>query len=700
MRLPGRSVPNRVKRLLQRVLTRLAGTRVRSVQFSTDKEFLQLIDFPSASGTVGDVLRHYEGRVGSEWPGVPDSLTDLRLDLAQMTDDEIIRRADDALDGDLHSSGLKPKLTDTGGLDWKSNPSSSREWLHKLHRHGWWPLWAAAYERTGDEKYAQAFVMQLVDWIDKNPIPSQKSERLFGWRLMEVGLRIRISWIPAFACFYQSAAFSDAAKMKMLRAIYDHGRFLNKFYTNRNHLLRESNGLLAIALCFPEFEESKGWGGEAVRRLEQELAQQINSDGSHIEMSVGYQWLTVDEFEVTRSLLNHFRCESTTSTLDGTVRKMYEYLAAIIRPDRTFPQLNDGFILWGAERLASVARREGWATIEYAATTGGSGIEPDYCSRWFPNAGLHVMRSDWSDDARYMIVDTGPYGGPHGHEDKLSFELAAYGANFIVDPGSYTYNKTDPYREYFVGSAGHNTVLVDHQSQARRHYREHMQPAVRDDQHGYWLSNSDFDHASGRYEEGYAPFSINPRAGTTIDTDVAHQRDFVFVKPDYWVVVDYLSGAELHEFTFLFHLAPDVVVESLGGASALLRSTENGAQLVLTAITEHDITGEIISGQESPIQGWYSEDHYKKCPSPVLSFRISSTRSAFVTWVLYPLQQGADPELVQVEASRDHGTCRSTIEVRYGDALDQVEISHKIDARPDSAPNMAAGIIIRRQKHS
>ena len=75
------------------------------------------------------------------------------------------------------------------------------------------------------------------------------------------------------------------------------------------------------------------------------------------------------------------------------------------------------------------------------------------------------MRSDWTEDARWLIFDTGPYGGPHGHEDKLSFELFAYGAPFIVDPGSYTYNRSDPYREYFVGSQGHNTVLVDNKSQ-------------------------------------------------------------------------------------------------------------------------------------------------------------------------------------------------------------------------------------------
>jgi len=696
VKLPGRSLLHGVKRRLRNTLTQLFGARVQSVQSCTDTEFLKLVDIETGDG-VNDLLRHYEQRVSSGWLGAPNSLTDLRLDLTQMTDDEIVKRADDALDGDLHSSGLGPAMTDDGGIDWKSNPSSTREWLHKLHRHGWWPLWAAAFERTGDEKYAQAFVAQLVDWIDKNPIPSQKSERLFGWRLMEVGLRIRVSWIPVFASFYKSAAFTDAVKMKMLRAIYDHGRFLNEFRTNRNHLLRESNGLLAIGLCFPEFKESGGWIKKAMGRLETEVAQQINSDGSHIEMSVGYQWLTVDELEVTRSLLKHYRHGSGMPVLDGAVRKMYEFLAAIIRPDRTFPQLNDGFILWGVGRLAAAARQEGWGAIEFIATLGESGIEPDYCSRSFPNAGLHVMRSDWSADARYMIVDTGPYGGPHGHEDKLSFELSAYGATFIVDPGSYTYNKTDPYREYFVASQGHNTVLVDQHGQARRNNPDHMRPAVRDEQYGYWFSNDGSDYASGRYDEGYAPFSINPRADTKVDTDVIHRRDIAFAKPDYWVVADYLSGSRSHEFTFLFHLSPDVVVESLRGTNALLRSVKNGAQLVLTAVTSHDMSGETISGQESPIQGWYSEDHYKKCPSPALSFAITNVRSAIVAWVLYPLPSDGDPGRVNVSASNDPDTHDLVVKVQSGGNLDYAKIPVEPDALPENGGKMVSGISIERQ---
>lgn len=625
--------------------------------------------------SVSDAMNHYANRVASGWPAVPDEITDLRIDLSRMTDDEIIARADAALDNDLHPSGERPDLTGQGGIDWSSNPSGNREWLLMIHRHAWWPLWGAAYQLTGDERYARAFVSQMLDWIDKNPMPKYKSEDSASWRLMETGLRMRISWVPSFGCFYKSAAFTDAAKLKMLRAFYDHGQFLNKFYTNRNHLVRESNGLLSLALNFSEFRDSVQWIDSATTRLEQELQSQVNVDGSHLEMSVGYQWLTVIEFEITRALLREHGQESTVTKLDAVLRKMYEMLAAVVRPDGSFPQLNDGFMLWGADKLAEVAAQRGWDDIAYAATAGESGVQPNFCSRTFPNAGLHIMRSDWTTDARYLVADTGPYGGPHGHEDKLSFELFAYGARFIVDPGSYTYSKDDPFRNYFVGSEGHNTVLVDGGSQVRRWNPDYMTPAVADVIHGSWRTNKEIDVASGHYDEGYAPFSMTRPKNAVTSREVTHLRDFIFVKPDYWVLADHLISSGQHDYTFLFHLAPDAVVEEVADMSAIICSPDTGARLVIKALSDRHLDGEVI-------EGWYSKDHHKKCESPVLSFTTSGNGPTLVAWVLYPLAAGTEAGNVDASMTTDSG--RSAIVVSRGQRSERLQLLSAADDDSDA----------------
>lgn len=667
-------------------MARLLGPRVNSVQRLSERDFLGKFDLQSGLvPTVGDLLGHYAQRASTAWPDIPGEITDLRIDLSRMTDDEIIARADAALDGDLHPSGIRPVLTDQGGINWASNPSESREWLLMIHRHGWWPLWGAAYQRTNDEKYARAFVTQLLDWIEMNPMAQIKSEDSQSWRLMEAGLRMRISWLPSFGCFYHSAAFSDDAKLKMLRAFYDHGQFLNRFYTNRNHLVRESNGLLALALCFGEFTDSGQWVESATSRLEQELKSQVNADGTHLEMSVGYQWLTVIEFEITRTLLREHAREAAIDGLDQMLRKMYEFLAAVMRPDRSFPQLNDGFILWDADRLAAIARERDWPDVEYAATAGETGTPPEFRSRSFPNAGFHAMRSDWTTDARYLIADTGPYGGPHGHEDKLSFELSAYGAQFIVDPGSYTYSRTDPLREYFVGSQGHNTVLVDGQSQVRRWNPQHMEPAVEDVIHGAWRSDDELDAASGTYDEGYAEFRIMRPADADITRDVTHQRDFVFVKPDYWVVADHLTAGSTHDYTFLFHLAPEITIEEISGASAIVRSQECGARLMIRALSGKDVQGEVI-------EGLYSKDHHKKCPASVLSFTIDGAGSTFVAWVLYPLPAGS--EAAELRAGLEPGDAGQVLQIQCGRRADVIQLPGAASASPGQENNRLQAISI------
>ncbi len=680
----------RVLRRVQSALARRLGPSVVSVQGLDDRAFLERVDFRSASGaSVDGLLEYFARRTGDAWPELPSELTDLRLNLMRMTDQEIIDRADAALAGDLHPSGLRPRFVADGLPDWSYNPADSREWLLMLHRHAWWPLWGKAYRISGDEKYVHAFVAQLEHWIANNPLPKYKSEHMASWRLMETGLRMRISWIPSFGCFSSSTAFTAAARLKMLRAIYDHGQFLQTFYTNRNHLLRESNGLLATGLTFPEFDRSADWVEAAAARLVDELHAQVNRDGSHLEMSVGYQWLTIIEFEITRALLGRGGREAAIDGLDSTLRKMYELLAAVIRPDGTFPQLNDGFLLWGADRLIETAQQRGWDDIVYAASAGESGAAPDFCSRSFPNAGLHIMRSDWTRDARYLVADTGPYGGPHGHEDKLSFELAAYGAQFIVDPGSYTYSRDDPFRNYFVGSQGHNTVLVDNCSQVRRWNERYMTPEVEDVVHGAWRGDGEIDAASGHYDEGYAEFAILRPADAQVTTGVTHQRDFVFAKPDYWVVADHLASGDTHDYAFLFHLAPDAVVETLSPTAALIRSSGNGAGLVIHALTDHEMSAE-------EIEGWFSEDHHKKFEAPVVRFGIAQASSAFVAWVLYPLAPGADAAEIRATLDYDEVAGERTVSVQRADHRDILRLPAGTAAgRAEAAARMAQVSIAR-----
>ena len=91
---------------------------------------------------------------------------------------------------------------------------------------------------------------------------------------------------------------------------------------------------------------------------------------------------------------------------------------------------------------------------------------PDLKSMVFEDAGHAIMRTH--DQARLTAALTfGPYGGFHGHYDKLSFVFFGFAKELGVDPGRA---RSQAYRlpihsSWYKATISHNTVLVDRRSQ-------------------------------------------------------------------------------------------------------------------------------------------------------------------------------------------------------------------------------------------
>ncbi len=633
--------------------------KMHSVQALSDEEFLKCLQIISVNDylRVGDtgaakraVIEYYQNRHKPVWPKVTSCLTDLRLNLDAMGEQEIIEQAEQILNNSVTYSKIKPSLTPQGDINWFDNPAQNHEWLFRLNRHQWWVVLGQAYSKTNDERYAVAFVKQMQDWIVKNPPPVNKDERNAAWRLMEVGLRMGVSWIFAFATFSNSPNFTLEAKLTMLRCIYDHARFLALYTSKLNHLLRESNGLACVSIFFPEFSEAKLWQTIALQRLEGELKRQINSDGSHIELSTGYQCLVIDEFEKAYELLQIGNVKLENEDLGAWLEKMYQMLAGIIRPDGTFPEINDGFNIYSNKKLAYAGEIFQRDDFIFIGTGGASGAEPTTTSIAFNNADLYVMRSDWSTDARYLFFDAAPYGGFHGHEDKLSIEVFAYGQSFIVDSGSYTYEKTDPYRNYFVGSQAHNTVLVDNLSQIRRVQKTHRNPHLTKGSLATWASETHFDYAAASYDDGYGVLDLSKPKKTRINKDVTHTRRIVFIKPDYWVMVDELHASKKHDYQWLFHTPPQVKIHPGPNKRAILTTESNEACLHVIPADPHAINMSCVNGEEDPIQGWFSIDHLQKTSSATLVYEKKNVASVTQVTLLYPSDIESTCDDVSIES--------------------------------------------------
>nr|KJR73804.1 MAG: hypothetical protein TU35_03680 [Thermoproteus sp. AZ2] len=80
------------------------------------------------------------------------------------------------------------------------------------------------------------------------------------------------------------------------------------------------------------------------------------------------------------------------------------------------------------------------------------------------SSGRFVVRSGEGEDAAYFILDYGPHGGWHGHPDKLSFELHAFGEPLAVDSGAAFYYG-ERHWAWNRRSIAHNTVTLEDRDQ-------------------------------------------------------------------------------------------------------------------------------------------------------------------------------------------------------------------------------------------
>ena len=334
---------------------------------------------------------------------------------------------------------------------------------------------------------------------------------------------------------------------------------------------------------------------------------------------------------------------------------MYELLVYVIRPDGTFPEINDGFLRWNYHRLVKAAKKFERSDFLFVGSDGKAGVAPAHCSKAFEDAGWYVMRSGWSADARYLFFDAGPHGGHHGHEDKLSIEVYAFGQSFIVDSGSYTYEKEDPYRAYFVSSQGHNTVLVNGLSQVRRWVNEAPYDLNRPGSFATWISNESCDYVSSCYSGGYAVFGLDGLKKRDIVKDVKHTRQVFFVKPDYWVLVDEINASRPYSYEILFHAPPGVNVKEVGNKQVILSKSDDRPGLRIIPIDPGIVEVNWISGAVAPIQGWFSLDHLQKTQSNVVIYSCSNKESAILITVLYPYRPGQGMENVVLESLAVHG---------------------------------------------
>jgi hypothetical protein len=471
-----------------------------------------------------------------------------------------VKKADKVLRREFAFQGT-PRTLEKDILWWSKD--FEFQWINVLHRHGYWQDLGRAYWKTGDEKYAEDWVHMLKTWVRDNPVqinasPNPRDRKGQPWRKLETGIRMS-SWIPAMNFFMDSPAFDAEAKYLFSRSILDHAKRLvasSKNFRKGNWHQVGVTGLFNIGVMFPEFKDSASWREMGRKHLLQVMEKGVHPDGAQSELTPGYHsWMTRSFLHV--QLLAH-KNGTDLDKLSDRHEKMFEFLMHVAKPNHKYVALGDAKSRSIANMMGIGALTYNRPDMRYLAIdkvdpswiwmhppeklsnyTKLKSEEPTLRSHMLPNSQYGVMRTGWEKEDRFFLFDCAPRGGNHCHDDRLQVVLYS-GRDLLIDPGSLNYDNP-LHHSYFKKSAAHNVVLID----------EGEQPRSNDTELLNWSIGDKYEFASGL---------VRGKKG------INHQRSVLFLKPDYWVVFDCLTGKGEHTLTRQFHF-PKVKVEQKGNAA-------------------------------------------------------------------------------------------------------------------------------------
>jgi hypothetical protein len=365
----------------------------------------------------------------------------------------------------------------------------------------------------------EEIVSQLKSWFRENPF-----QRGINWAsALEVAFRA-LSWIWVYHLI--GDRFPASFRKEFLQQLYWHGwhieNNLSFYFSPNTHLLGEAVALHALGFLFPQFPHARLWRELGLRVVRQQMDRQVHGDGSHFEQSTYYHVYALDMFRFTAVL--ELQSPAYLQKLAG----MVEFRDAVMGPQRRLPFFGDDD---GGRFFQPYGRRDEF---------GRNGPPPAtrLRSRLFPDIGIAVMVAG----PVHIVIDAGPFGpwsSGHSHSDTLSLIVRVGDEEVLIDPGTYTYAGDPAERDWFRGSAAHNTIRIDGQDQAilAGPFGWKDQPRVKIHS---WSSTADEDTLGA--ECCYAGFT--------------HRRRFLFQKSEATLkVIDEITGpAGEHEIEQFWHL--------------------------------------------------------------------------------------------------------------------------------------------------
>ena len=392
--------------------------------------------------------------------------------------------------------------------NWITNPLNG--YVYDIHKH--WSDIPDLSEEAGDIKYVweksrfswlltlirydyhfgkdlSEFVFSEIEsWIEHNPI-----NRGPNWRCsQETSLRI-FNWYFALTYYADSSALTEARWKKILDVIYAslhhvyHHIDFSRIAVRNNHAITETLFLALSDIFFPFISETKLWAKEGRRWFEEEIAYQIYEDGTFLQFSMNYHRVVIQLLTLGITVTERVGRPFSDVVYDRAYKSL-EFLYQCLQEENGWlpnygsndgalffpwsdtdyrdyrPQLNSLHkVLTGGSLYDNRKYTEelDWWNVSSTAAARYHSIKKFEGIKEYPIGGYVIIR----DTNTFTFLRCGSHKDRPAQADNLHMDIWVDGKNVLRDSGSYKYNTTPEYLNYFMGTASHNAVVVDEKSQ-------------------------------------------------------------------------------------------------------------------------------------------------------------------------------------------------------------------------------------------
>ena len=524
------------------------------------------------------------------------------------------------LESNEYTTQVHPTFVFSEDPTWLEDPFEDVNWRLRYHGFDWLNQLTAAWSDTGSADYLNKAVHLVEDWA--NDMLGVMPCDPIVWCDHSVPLRLE-RLINLFEA-YRTVDMTPDTTVFLLRLIYAHALFCydEDFYGRNqptrihNHAFFQDRALLRTALRLHEFRQAREWELRATQRIVTQMECGLTAEGIWKENTSGYH---IGMFRHVKNLNALWKRHNRAQVLKQTERDMLSFILAITRADGVIAGFGDNSRHGIRPRFETMQ-----PDAEFVFSKGEAGEIPKWTDWAFPESGYVTMRDRWwPRNEFHMGVHTLFLSGfnsvTHKHRDDLSFAISGYGEDWLIDPGLYSTDESDPLQLYARSARGHNTVSIDDCDFPIEQSR------VGSSRIAEYISEKSF---------------VYVEAVTKAYSNVDFRRKLIYIKPNVWVVQDTLKSLDKmsHSFTQNFHFSPDKKVDVTDGVLSVISAS--GAKMRvfnLDGLAEPNLH----KGEKGPqAQGWFFPVYGKAVPCVCASYTHAGEQATLTKLILLT---GEDP---------------------------------------------------------